>query len=125
MTYVPTVFNAPCEFVVEIVVERKNAQPVGATIRKNERDRTYDDKFMTQVRNIGPLREQKAPLTCQDEICNMVFPLRSEVDEPKTMDEALNGEQSRTWQEAMRSEFKSLFEIDIWEVVPAPKEKTV
>ena len=109
----------------KIPVERENVQPVGATISTNERERTYEDKFMTEVRNLGPVRERKAPLRFQDEICNMVFPLTSEVDEPKTVDEALNGEQSRSWQEAMRSEFKSLLENDTWELVPAPKDKNI
>ena len=49
----------------------------------------------------------------------------SENNEPNTFHEALNGEQSSQWKEAMESEYSSLFKNDTWELVPPPERKNI
>ena len=49
----------------------------------------------------------------------------SENNEPNTFHEALNGEQSSQWKEAMESEYSSLLKNDTWELVPPPEGKNI
>ena len=47
----------------------------------------------------------------------------SEIDEPSTVHEALKGEQSDQWKEAMKSKYSSLTKNGMWELVPPPEGK--
>lgn len=66
---------------------------------------TYEDVFMETARNLPPVRERGLPSRFCDEDCQLVD---SESYEPKTVHEALNGEQTTQWREAMESEFSFL-----------------
>ena len=47
------------------------------------------------------------------------------MEEPKTVHEALNCEQSSQWREAMESEYSSLLKNDTRDVVPPPEGKNI
>ena len=47
------------------------------------------------------------------------------MEEPKTVHEALNSEQSSQWREAMESEYSSLIKNDTWDLVPPPEGKNI
>ena len=49
----------------------------------------------------------------------------SEINEPSTIHEALNGEQSDQWKEAMKSEYSSFLKNDTWELAPSPEGKNI
>ena len=51
--------------------------------------------------------------------------VNSEMEERKTVHEALNGEQSSQWREAMESEYSSLLKNDTWDLVPPPEGKNI
>ena len=112
----PVQKNAECAVL-------QNAQPVGATNEEAPVKRTYEDLFMEQVRNLGPVRQRKRPNRFQDDDECLVT--SSEIEEPKTVHEALNGEQSIQWKEAMESEYSSLLKNDTWDLVPPPEGKNV
>ena len=78
---------------------------------------------MEQVRNLGPVRQRKWPSRFQDDDECLVT--SSEIEEPKTVHEALNGEQSSQWREAMESEYLSLLKNNTWDLVPPPEGKNV
>ena len=59
----------------------------------------YEDAFMEKVRNLGPVRQQRMQRRCQGYDCLHVL-VDSEIDEPSTVHEALQGEQSKWWKEA-------------------------
>ena len=47
----------------------------------------------------------------------------SDAEEPKNTYEALNGKNSRQWQEATDSEYKSSLQNKTWKLVDIPKKK--
>ena len=49
----------------------------------------------------------------------------TEIDELSTVHEALKGEQSDWWKEAMKSKYSSLIKNDTWELVPPPEGKNI
>ena len=118
------------EDVPELPVYAENVEPVG---ENNEepmgaqapRQRTFEDNFMEQVRNLGATREHRPPVRFREELCNITGSLTSEVEEPKMVEDALSSEQSQHWQEAMNSEFSSLMKNDTWELVPPPEDKNI
>ena len=67
--------------------------------------RTYEDTFMEEVRNLGPMRQRRIPSRFQDLDCLLVD---SEIGEPNTVDEAWNGKQPVQSRKAMESEHSSL-----------------
>ena len=87
---------------------QQNVETVGTSPRErvNEEEpvkRTlYEHAFMEEVRNLGPVRQRRMPCRFQDYDCLLVD---SEVDEPSKVPEALNGEQSDQWKEAVKSEY--------------------
>ena len=97
-------------------------EPVGVPNEEAPVQRTYEDVFMEEVRNLPPVRERRMPSRFCDEYCLLVD---SEIDEPKTVQEALNGEQSFQWREAMESEYSSLLKNDTWDLVPPPEGKNI
>ena len=62
----------------------------------------YEHAFMEEVRNLRPVRQRRMPSRFQDYDCLLID---SEIDEPSTVREALNGEQSDQWKEAVKSEY--------------------
>ena len=47
------------------------------------------------------------------------------MEEPRTVHETLNSEQSSQWREAMESEYSSLLKNDTWDLVPPPEGKNI
>ena len=103
-----------------------NVEAVGAPNEEAPVKRTYEDKFMEEVRNLGPVRQRRKPIRFRDcdddDDCLLV---NSVMEEPKTVHEALNGEQSSRWREAMESEYSSLLKNDTWDLVPPPEGKNI
>ena len=51
--------------------------------------------------------------------------LTSEVDDPESVQRALNGKYAKEWKDAMISEYSSLLENDTWELVPPCDDQNV
>ena len=104
----------------------QNVDAGGAPNEEAPVERTYEDKFMEEVRNLGPVRQQSKPIRFRDDDddddCLLV---NSVMEEPRTVHEALNGEQSSRWREAMESEYSSLLKNDTWDLVPSPEGKNI
>ena len=103
----------------------QNVEAVRAPNEETPAKRTYEDKFMEEVRNLGPVRERRKPSRFQDDDDDDCLLVNSEMEEPKTVHEALNGEQSSQWREAMESEYSSLLKSDTWDLVPPPEGKNI
>ena len=72
----------------------QNVEAMGAPNEEAPVKSTYEDKFMEEVRNLGPVRQRRKPIRfrdCDDDDCLLV---NSVMEEPKAVHEALNGEQS-------------------------------
>ncbi|KAK3749555.1 hypothetical protein QZH41_007287 [Actinostola sp. cb2023] len=111
--------------IPEAPIEREeNVEPVGVPVGEAPVGRTYEDTFIEEVQNLGP-RQRRPPRRFRDDSCLLVDSLTSEIDEPNSVDEALKGELSAQWQEAMNSEYSSLLENDTWELVPPPEGANV
>ena len=105
----------------------QNVEAVGAPSEEAPVKRAYDDKFMEEVRNLGPVRQRRKPIRFRDDDdddddCLLV---NSVMEEPKTVHEALNGGQSSRWKEAMESEYSSSLKKNIWDLVPSPEGKNM
>ena len=94
---------------------------------------TYEETFMNEVRSL-PARRAAKPKKHFDEIqeVNVVDEssmfLRSmtaEICEPKTLNEALESQNSVEWKEAINSEYVSLIKNQTWELVPRPSNVNV
>ena len=83
---------------------------------------TYEDTFMQQVRSLGPTRQRKAPERFHQEECFMSEYLTAENEEPQSLKEALGGNNSKKWKEALDAEYSSLISNETWELVPPPKD---
>ena len=103
-------------------VETVRALPRESLSEEEPVRRTYEDAFMEEVRNLGPVRQRRMPSRFQDYDCLFVD---SEVDDPGTVHEALNGKHSDQWKEVMKSEYSSLIKNDTWELVPPPEGKNI
>ena len=68
----------------------QNVEAVGAPSEEAPVKRAYDDKFMEEVRNLGPIRQRRKPIRFRDDddddYCLLV---NSVMEEPKTVQEAL------------------------------------
>ena len=80
---------------------------------------------MEEVRNVRPVRKRKLPTRYRDEECLAVNSLTANIDEPESVKEALSGEMSKNWEEAMNNENKSLLTNGTWDLVPLPKGANV
>ena len=91
--------------------------PVGAT---------YEENFMNKVRNLDHRRPTRLPsrlIEEDSESCYIADVLTAEIDEPKNIFEAWNGDHSVHWKEATDSEHGSLQDNTTWDLVPLPKDK--
>ena len=91
--------------------QEDDIKPVGERNEDNPVKATYEETFIQQFRNIRTKRERKPPRSLIEDISNYVehcFMTTSESDEPKSPSEALYGEHSDQWKEAMDSEYSSL-----------------
>ena len=105
------------------VRDNENVEQVG----ENEREpnlRTYEDLFVENVKNLGPVRQRTVPRWYRDEASPVTESLTSEIDEPKGVQDALSGEHANEWKDAMISEYSSLMENETWELVLPLKIKT-
>ena len=91
-----------------------NVQLVGAT---------YEETFMRKVENLSSKRHRNSPQRFPPDECLIADSLTNEVDEPKSVSEALSGEHSIQWREALNSEYKYLIDNGTWELVPPPEGK--
>ena len=99
-----------------------DTNPVGAV------QSTYEETFMQSVNEISEKRNQKPPARLVEE-CNIVDDnfcfamesLMSDVDEPRTIKQALQSPNVVEWQSAMNKEYDSLLKNETWDLVPRPK----
>ena len=103
-------------------VETVGAPPIESLSEEEPVRRTYEDAFIEEVRNFGPVRQRRMPSRFQDYDCLLVD---SEIDDPSTVHEALNVKQSDQGKEAMKSEYSSFLKNDAWELVPPPEGKNI
>ena len=80
---------------------------------------TYEETFMDKVKNIGTVRNRKLPLKLREE--NAYLTLTVDVDEPRTVQEAITSSYSSEWCEAMEDEYRSLLKNKTWELVERPE----
>ena len=83
----------------------------------------YEDRFMQEVQQLGPLRERRASRRLIEEYS--VVSLTSDIDEPGTINEAWQGNFKRQWKGATDSEYQSLISSHTWELVPPPSNKNI
>ena len=102
----------------------QNVEAVGAPNEEAPVKRTYEDKFMEEVRNLGPVKQRRKPSRFRDDDDDCLL-VNSVMEEPKTVHEALNSEQSSQWREAMESEYSSLLKNDTWDLVPPREGKNI
>ena len=121
---VPESVKPPVQKDVESAVPQ-NVEAVEAPNEEAPVKRTYEDTFMEEVRNLGPVRERRKPSRFRDDDDDDYLLVNSEMEEPKTVHEALNGEQFSQWKEAMESEYSSLLKNDTWDLVPPPEGKSI
>ena len=99
---------------------------------RSEVKATFEETFMNQVSKIGDRRTRKqterliesADLAVDNDSC-YIASLTSDIDEPSTFKQALNGDDSFKWKEAMNDEFESLMKNKTWELVPRPSDQKV
>ena len=116
----------------DILPDEQNAENEVAA-QDNMRDNApvgenYEQRFLRELENLPQKRQRKAPRRLIEEeadYCYISDILTADIDEPKSLNEAWNGEYSIHWKEATDSEFSSLQSNDTWDLVPAPKNKNV
>ena len=96
------------------------AEPVEVPNEEAPVQRTYE--LFSWKKFLPPVRERRMPSRFCDEDCLLVD---SEIDEPKTVQEALNVAQSVQWREAMESEYSFLLKNDTWDLVPPLESKNI
>ena len=106
--------------IPHVVVPQIN--PVGAV------QKTYEETFMQSVNDIGERRTRKTPARLveecnivEDEFCYAIESLMADVDEPRTLKQALQSPHAVEWQSAMNKEHDSLIKNETWDLVPRPK----
>ncbi len=107
----------------QVPIDAGNAEPVGEP-QVPLRRQTFEDAFMEQVSQLGPVRQRRPPARYGEE-CLLMDSLTTEIDEPNSVEEALHGKHSVQWKEAMQSEYSSLLKNETWELVPPPERTNV
>ena len=85
---------------------------------------TYEDTFVQQVRSLGPTRQRKAPDRFHPDECFMSEYLTAE-NEEQSLKEALGGNNSKEWKEALDAEYSSLIGNETWELEPPLKDANI
>ena len=106
-------------------VQEDDIEPVGESNEDNPMKVTYEEKYRSKERERKPPRRLFEDISNYAEHCFMTESLTSESDEPKSPSEALNGEHSDQWKEAMDSEYSSLLKNETWELVPPTEGKNI
>ena len=96
--------------------QERSVQPVRAT---------YEKTFMRQIENLNSQRHRNPLQRFHPHGCVIADSLSTEVDEPKSFSEALSGEHSAEWREALNSESKSLVDNGRRQLLPPQKAKTL
>ncbi|CAB4021584.1 Retrovirus-related Pol poly from transposon TNT 1-94, partial [Paramuricea clavata] len=86
---------------------------------------TFEENFMQQVENLGPTRQRKAPERFRPDECYVAESLTAENEEPQSVEEALRGEHSNKWKQALEAEYSSLMNNETWELVPPPESSNI
>ena len=94
---VPEKVKPPVQKDVESTVPQ-NVEAVGVPNEEAPVKRTYEDKFMDEVRNLGPVRERRKPSRFRDDDDDDCLLVNSEMEEPKN---------------------------DTWDIVPPPEGKNI
>ena len=86
---------------------------------------TFQENVMRQVENLGPTRQRKAPERFRPDECYVAESLTAENEEPQSIEEALRGEHSNKWKQALEAEYSSLMNNETWELVPPPESSNI
>ena len=84
----------------------ENVEQVGEMPTQSS-SKTYEDSFMENVRNLGPMSRRRIPKRFSDDACPAIDSLTLEIDEPNGIEDALNSEHSKHWKDAMITEYTS------------------
>ena len=98
---------------------RQDNAPVGET---------YERRFLREIETLPEKRQRRQTQRYIEEeadYCYNTDVLTADIDEPKNIVEAWNGEHSFQWQQATDSEFASLESNDTWDLVPMPNDKNI
>ena len=77
------------------------------------------------MRSLGPNRQRKTPERFHPEECFISESLTAENEEPQSMKEALDSNNSGKWKEALDAEYSSLINKETWELVPPPLDANI
>ena len=75
---------------------------------------TYEETFMRQVNNLDETRCRKPPDWFDE---SNIASLTSDEEEPRNVKEALKGEHSKKWKEALDAAYSSLRKNETWDLV--------
>ena len=116
--------NSDVHFYPNIADEEENLEDMENIEQVGE---TYEQRFINQIANLPEKRQRRPPerFTGEDDSCNVADVLTADIDEPRSLKEAITGEYSTQWKKAVNSEFNSLLSNDTWKLVPAPEDKNI
>ena len=91
---------------------------------------TYEENFMREVANLPDARRRRPPARLGEEVneenSNIAAEiLAHDIDEPRNIYDAWNGEYSSEWKASTDEEFASLIKNKTWDLVPLPSGKNV
>ena len=92
---------------------------------------TYEETFLQQVAALPTTRVRKPNprytegANVMEELYELDKPLTAEVDEPKSVKEALTCPNAAEWKAAMSREYESLMKNNTWTLVPRPPNTNV
>ena len=120
------------EQVGDLLVGRDNVVAEQIENRYNNVQKTYEETFMrevsalpaTRLRNPNPRYLEDANIMNEIAI-DMEKPLISDIDAPKSVNDALKGPNAVEWKAAMDREYQSLMKNKTWTLVPRPKDTNV
>ena len=89
---------------------------------------TYEENFMREVANLPDARRRRPPARLGEEVneenSNIAAEiLAHDIDEPRKIYDAWNGEYSSEWKASTDEEFASLTKNKTWDLVPLPSGK--
>ena len=111
-----------------------------------EKDEINDNKHQSETQIITPTPIESVEIGRKPSNIEIVIPVRSSIkrnpserieettksieaclafcEEPQTLEEALQGENSKQWKEAMEEEYNSLLQNETWALTPLPTNRT-